>query len=175
MKGEIWKDIKGYEGIYQISSLGRVRSLYRPVGDGTKRHWHGRVLQPTGNGNGYLIVGLRDNGVRKNHYVHRLVAEHFLEGWKKDLEVDHIDYNRHNNAAENLRMVTRQENIDHSYDRICESIKKRKRRTGRTGEQYIGYRCGKYRVFLPGASEKSFDTIGDAIGYREEMLRENKS
>lgn len=70
---EIWKDIKGYEGLYQISNFGRVKSLARYVvnnKNGGKRLMEETLLYPSDNGNGYKIIGLRKSKVRKNHYIH---------------------------------------------------------------------------------------------------------
>lgn len=102
--GEIWKEVIGYEGLYQVSDHGRVRSVRRGI-----------VLKPGAGGgrrNSYLFVVLCVNNVRNNQLVHRLVAKAFLG--VHDLEVNHIDEDPHNNAASNLEWCTRQENVDHS-------------------------------------------------------------
>ena len=79
---EIWKDIKGYEELYQVSNLGRIKSLKRKVyaGNGKMRWQYERIMSnKKTNGNGYNIVSLNKNGKSKNRYVHRLVAEMFIE------------------------------------------------------------------------------------------------
>ena len=110
---EKWKDIKGYENIYQVSNLGRIRSLDRiyvqPSRWGTSmlKKYKGKVLNPTDNGNGYLIISLRDdNRKRKSFYVHRLVAEHFLDNPNNLPEVNHKDEDKTNNFVENLEWCT---------------------------------------------------------------------
>ena len=75
-KKEIWKDIKNYEGLYQVSNIGRVRSLYTTQFG--VLHKRIRILTPTDNGNGYLIISLSKNKKRKKKYIHRFVAEAFI-------------------------------------------------------------------------------------------------
>ena len=78
---EIWQDIEGYEGCYQISTMGRIKSIdrYVPRKNGKLQHVHGRIMIPFDNGTGYKQVYLCKNGKTKVHYVHRLVAFHFIE------------------------------------------------------------------------------------------------
>ena len=77
---EIWKDIENYEGFYQVSNLGRVRSLERDVycQNGIVRHIEEKILVPNLNNKGYQYVGLSKNGKKKAILVHRLVAEAFI-------------------------------------------------------------------------------------------------
>lgn len=113
---EIWKDVVGYEGYYQVSNLGRVKSLDRYVqrGQGT-RLVHGRILNQAVNTNGYLRVILSRGNKTKNTLVHRLVAEAFIPNPEHAAVVDHIDNNRQNNSVSNLRWCTQSENIEKSY------------------------------------------------------------
>ncbi len=113
---ETWKDIPGYVGLYQVSDLGRVRSLDRIVNRGTvKQPLKGKLLsqkvsedrqQP------YLIVCLCRNGTVKYHYVHRLVASGFLSGRKR--EVNHKDLNKLNCRADNLEWSSSSANKKHA-------------------------------------------------------------
>ena len=97
---EEWRTIVGYEGQYEVSSYGRVRSLDRY--DKMNRFWKGRILNlHTGTG-GYLFVGLSSNGNEKNYLVHRLVAQAFIPNPNNLPQVNHKDENKANNAAENL-------------------------------------------------------------------------
>ena len=106
---EIWKDINGYEGLYQISSFGNVKRLNRITDDG--RHLKEKLLKLNICGDGYIEVGLTKNHIRKFYYVHRLVAEHFIKNTDKiKTDVDHIDTIRTNNNVNNLRWVTKSEN-----------------------------------------------------------------
>lgn len=113
---EIWKDIEGYEGLYQVSSLGRVRSCERIV----KRKDYGDVLRPQqilkqyDNGTGYLRVVLYDNRHKsKKHYIHRLVAEVFVKNPLCLPNINHKDENKHNNNASNLEWCTQKYNINY--------------------------------------------------------------
>lgn len=76
---EEWRDIRGYEGIYQISNLGNVRALKRWNSGRRIYVEEVHIMHPTDNGYGYLIISLRKNTNRKNHYIHRLVAEAFVK------------------------------------------------------------------------------------------------
>ena len=108
---EIWKDVYGYEGKYQVSNLGRVKSLnYRHTGNE-------QILEPRKVGKGYLRVSLYNNGEEDQQLVHRLVAEAFIPNPEGKPEVDHINNkpgnkatNKMDNRVENLRWVTSIEN-----------------------------------------------------------------
>ena len=116
---EIWKDIKEYEGIYQISNLGRVRRLKKWCGNVYKSKWIDdiKILTPTDNGNGYKIISLNKNRKRKNKYIHRLVAEAFIPNPDNLPEVNHIDNNKSNNVWTNLEWCTRSYNVKYSFDK----------------------------------------------------------
>ena len=100
---EEWKDIKDYEGYYQISSYGRVKNIKT-----------GKILKGDTNNIGYKRVWLYAP-VKKRFFIHRLVALHFCEGYQEDLVVNHKDGNKLNNVAENLEWVTHSENDLHAY------------------------------------------------------------
>ena len=108
---ELWKDIIGYEGYYQISNLGNVRSVDRFDGVHDRQ---GAIMKPALKRNGYLQVGLRKHSERKWFSVHRLVAIHFIENPDKKPQVNHIDGNKLNNTIENLEWVTEKENQNHA-------------------------------------------------------------
>jgi len=113
---EIWKEISGYEGYYKVSNLGNVRSLDRIIIDsnGVSSRKKGKYIAKTDNGSGYKISSLSKDG-RKNMYVHRLVAIHFLENKDNHIEVNHIDGNKSNNMVKNLEWCSRSQNIKHAY------------------------------------------------------------
>lgn len=115
---EAWKDVKGYEGYYQVSSLGRVRSLDRVVSRCLYMvHVAGRIMDQRANTNGYMRVALSRNGVCKYEFVHRLVATAFVENPNSYGYVDHIDSDRLNNCASNLAWCTQGDNIHFAYER----------------------------------------------------------
>lgn len=104
---EIWKDIKDYEGLYQISNKGRVKS---------KR----KILKAI---NGiYLKVGLSKNGIQKTTYIHRLVADTFINNKNNYKCINHKDENKHNNSVENLEWCTNLYNIN--YGKRNEKVSK---------------------------------------------------
>lgn len=108
MSVEIWKPVKGFEGLYEVSNLGRVKSIER---NGTK----GIVLKQHIDRYGYMKVVLHKND--RPHYftAHRLVASAFLNNPEGKKTVDHIDCNRTNNCVDNLRWTTMHENLLHSH------------------------------------------------------------
>jgi len=115
---EIWKDIKGYEGIYQVSNLGRIKSLEREI---PWNRWPGfrvilneKILKP-GLCRGYSRVTLSKNKQKNEFQVHRLVLEAFVEPCQDGLEANHKNFDRSDNRVENLEWVTRSENIKHSF------------------------------------------------------------
>lgn len=109
---EVWKDIKDYEGYYQVSNLGNIRSLTREVRNnlGTNTVF-GQKISPFMNQSGYLQVALSKEGNRERPYVHRLVAEAFISNPRNLSEVNHIDHNKLNCSVENLEWCTRKENM----------------------------------------------------------------
>ena len=110
---ENWKPIKGYEGIYEVSDLGRVRSLDRQVdnGHGSTRIAKGRIMKPHKHYNGYCSIGLSNDAIVTHVLIHRLVALAFVSGYHEGMEVNHIDENKQNNRADNLEWISRKENL----------------------------------------------------------------
>lgn len=116
MEGEIWKDIEGYEGLYQVSNMGRVKSLEREYKSrGKYGEYIGRtktrILKAGFNGDGYLQVALCRNSECKYVKVHKLVAKAFVPNDENKPTVDHINTIRHDNRACNLRYFTWKEQM----------------------------------------------------------------
>ena len=109
---EVWLPVRGYEGLYEVSDLGRVRSLDRSSvcirhGKPVTQRWKGRILKPAPSGNtGYLTICLQNNGDCVTAAIHRLVAEAFVPNTKKEKTVDHINDVKTDNRAANLRWLS---------------------------------------------------------------------
>lgn len=115
MENEIWKNIVGYEGLYEVSNFGRVRSLDRTVirKNGVIYSGKGKILNQYQATNGYMQVYLYKQGVRKSQLVHRLVMVSFI-GVLENKEVNHINEIKTDNRLVNLEYVTRSENRIHN-------------------------------------------------------------
>lgn len=107
---EIWKDIKDYEELYQVSNLGRVRSMPRKGTHINKIH----ILKSNKNYKGYLHVSLTKKCVSKTKSIHRLVAETFIPNPDNLPQVNHKDGNKLNNCVDNLEWITNYDNLIHS-------------------------------------------------------------
>ena len=112
MQDEQWKPCPGYEGIYEVSSTGKVRRVCTTRGSGA-----GYVLKGLIDGHGYRTYTLRKNGVFRSEKAHRLVCEAFVP-WRTEERrfVNHKNGNKQDNRAANLEWVTHRENIRHAYD-----------------------------------------------------------
>ena len=107
MSVEEWKSVKGFEGLYEVSNFGRVKTLPRAK-------VKGGILKPSKNVWGYLICNLWKDGKRKLFQIHRLVALHFVPNPDGKPIVNHIDCDKQNNCAINLEWCSQKENINHS-------------------------------------------------------------
>lgn len=139
---EIWKDIKDYEGLYQVSNLGRV-----------KRVKAGKILKGFKITKGYVGVRLSKNGIVSNKKIHRLVAQAFISNPESKPQVNHIDENKTNNVISNLEWSTAKENSNHGTrnERAGKAISKSKSipiiainiKTGESTEFYGSNECAR--------------------------------
>ena len=111
---EVWKDIKDYEGLYQVSNFGNVRSFKNLNGRGLVNTPHN--LKPQYGRHNYYAVHLTKDKLYKNALIHRLVAETFIPNSDKLPQVNHIDGNKYNNHVNNLEWCTCKYNIRHAHD-----------------------------------------------------------
>ena len=138
---EEWKDIDGYEGLYQVSNLGNVKSLAKF--DRLGRFHKERILSTCDNGSGYLVVNLKHNGKQRMKTVHKLVANHFIYNPDNKPEINHKDGNKKNNRVDNLEWCNRSENVKHAF---------------KTG---LNYQTGKRKVLCVELN-KIFSSIAEA-------------
>ena len=167
---EIWKDIPGFEGVYQVSNLGRVKHLKE-----IQRRTNGKticnftlpelILKPykTGKGDGYQTVSLK----RKNFKVHRLVAEAFCKRMPGKTEVNHIDCNKENNRADNLEWVTCKENINHAYENGLYRVGEKRHCGKLTAEQVDEIR----RMYIRGDKEFGAKPMARRYGVSDMTIR----
>lgn len=115
MTGEIWKSIVGYEGLYEVSNLGKVRRLARTaITTQGAKHLALKILAPFVSCKGYYVATFIKNGRTAKYSVHRLVAEAYIENPDCKPEVNHLDLDKQNNKFSNLEWATRQENAAHA-------------------------------------------------------------
>ena len=110
---EEWRDVKGYEGLYQVSNLGRIKALEK-VDTGGKR-WPEKIISPIKQHSGYMHVGLWWGGECKQSRVHRLVAEAFIPNPENREQVNHLNENKADNRACNLEWATPKENTNYGH------------------------------------------------------------
>ena len=165
---ETWKELKGYEGDYEVSNMGQVRSTtkvftcYSLRGNGIhERTRYGRILQPSVQNNGYLVVWLSRNGKVKAHTVHRLIAKTFIENPKNLYCVNHKNGNKTDNRVENLEWCTSGENLKHAYEKLG--------RVHRKGTKIICIELNKTFESIKSASEElnvNKEAIGNCLAGR---------
>lgn len=122
---ENWKDVIGYEGLYLVSDMGQVKSMY------TKK-----IMSPGDNGRGYKFVSLAKCGRKQRFYVHRLVAMAFVPNPENKPQVNHMDCNKWNNSANNLEWVDIYEQMHHASINgklYCSEFQKQQTRLANSG------------------------------------------
>lgn len=171
LDGEIWKSISGYEGVYEISNLGRVKSLDRTVTEkttGKQKTLKGRILKHSIGPYGYPVVNLCKNGGGKTFAVHRLLALAFIPNPENKPHIDHINRDTTDYRIENLHWVTPKENINNpntieycrkNVDKVAASKianKTKKQKATATAPKTV------YQYSLSGDLISKFDSIKDA-------------
>jgi hypothetical protein len=160
---EIWKDITGYEGCYQISNYGRAKSLDRIIPrklkDGSTQmiNFKGKLLSPRKHNNGYENIQLSG----KNYYLHRLAARAFLPNETEKKEVNHKDFNKSNNHISNLEWVTHSENQKHSA-KFGEENK-----TSKLSNQDVAFIKGNY---IPYSKEFGAVALSEKFGVSKQLI-----
>ena len=159
LENEIWKDIRGYEGIYKISSYGRVWSLKRK---GVVKE---KILSQTYNNNGYLRISLNKNNKSKSILVHRLVAQSFIPNPNNLPCVNHKDENKLNNQVDNLEWCT------HKYNNNYGTIKQRSGETlKKSGKVKYGNNGNAKKVFYDGKIYESLSKFCDEFGFKHSQI-----
>jgi hypothetical protein len=149
---EIWKEIKGFEALYEVSNLGNVKRL---KGYQAQKERH---LSKINNKKDYLFVNLSKHGIKKAYYIHRLVASAFLENKKNKEEVNHINGIRGDNRLDNLEWTTRSENHFHRYN----VLKQKGVNFGKTGA--ANWKSKKvHQLDLNGNFLKSYPAVMEAM------------
>ena len=149
--GEEWKSIKGYEGLYEVSNMGRVLSLERISIHGNKAGGtsyipvHKKLLYQNLINAGYFNVVLNKNGKRYEYRVHRLVALHFCDGYKRGLVVNHKNEIKTDNRAENLEWCTEKYNYFYGtrVERVAKSQQKKVAQYDKDGNLIATYNSGR--------------------------------
>lgn len=122
LSNEIWKDIIEYKGLYQISNYGRVKALEKIVITEMCSYLRKeKILKPRKNRDGYMYINLRIFKNPKSYMVHRLVANAFLPKIRNKNIVNHIDFIKHNNIANNLEWCNQKENVRHSIPNMIKT------------------------------------------------------
>lgn len=176
MINEVWKPVKYYEGLYEISNYGRVKSIERVIQDknGKNKVVHEKYITQHDNGRGYLFVSLWKDNKTKKEYVHRLVAITFIPNPEKLPQVNHIDEDKQNNYVDNLEWCTCQYNNNYGthIDRLIETCKnngiydmssKRMKENNPNKGQYKGGLNGYAKKVI--CEGKIFDCLKDCAEY----------
>jgi hypothetical protein len=168
---EIWKDVKGYEGLYQVSNTGRLKRVAHERAD--KKHMlKERIARLSVDKDGYFYVKLRKDGAKRQLFIHRLVAEAFLDNPKSLPAINHKDGIKQNNTVENLEFCTFSYNTQHAYKNGLIKHFVRKVRCIETGEIFNSLRevtekTGISYKHIPCCCRGRRKTVG---GYRWEYV-----
>ncbi|MBZ3643535.1 HNH endonuclease [Enterococcus faecium] len=166
MQKEIWRPIEGYEGLYEISNLGKIKSNFRQ-GSTTD------FLKISNNGNGYMMVRLCKNGKAKKYYLHRLLAQTFIDNPEDKPQVNHINENRSDNRLENLEWVTQKENNNHGNHNLNSAISKRSGKAKKNVQLDLdGNELGRFDFLIEAAKTVNGNSINISRAARNIRNRE---
>lgn len=155
---EKWKDVKNYEGIYQVSNLGNIKTIRK------------NKIMKLNKRNGYYQICLRKNENRESKQVHRLVAEAFIDNPLNKKVVNHKDFNPLNNNVNNLEWCTQKENINWS---ICNMKHQHNTKLPKyTNEKYIRFKNNKYEINIDKKYYGRYKTLKEAIMIRNKVIDE---
>ena len=185
MENEEWRDVVGYEGRYQVSSMGRVKSLERA--DSWGRTVKERILKPNVVGRGYLRVVLYAGGKTRMFYVHRLVCTAFHENPGNKPQVNHLNEDKTDNRACNLEWSTRRENINHGSrnERSAKALSKSVGQYTLDGElvkiwpsateaqRQAGFSCGHISEVANGNRKTAHGYCWEYVERKEKITNEN--
>lgn len=173
---EVWKEIPGYEGYYEVSNDGNIRSLDRVVvrSDGSTMRLNGRRKSLTPDKDGYLRVKLSKDGVDTTLPVHRVVASAFIREPMENEEVNHIDCDRTNNSICNLEFVSHKENIAHTLTN-GRHVSQVKDFSGRNNPNFGNTRLSKIYSDNKDYAKAKQSRLGSMNGRSIPVLMKNKS
>lgn len=167
MMREEWRPVIGYEGLYEVSNKGRVRSLDRMRYDGKRSYAvRERVLKQKLNAYGYPVVSLNKSGKSKTATVHRLIANAFLENPEGKRCIDHINGVRDDNRLENLRWATHKENADNMF-RLNNQVDWTDRNISDESRYRFTHSQCKAVIRNDGKRFESIKKAAEALGYRD--------
>jgi len=149
---QVWKDIKNYEGLYEVSNYGNVRSL---------KYGKIKYLKPADDGNGYYFVNLSKNGIVKNFKIHRLVANAFIPNPNNLPQINHKDEDKTNNKANNLEWCNNQYNTRYSNSKQVMGISENGRKTILLGAVNDGNLLGFSNGNISAAANGKFNKKGN--------------
>lgn len=168
---EIWRPIKGYDGDYLVSNLGKVKSL---------KYKNPKILKPRKNSSGYYAVVLCKNSIKKTLYVHRLVENAFIPNPENKPEVNHLNGDKSNNQVTNLDWVTHKQNVQHGWQTgLMENTRKATKHAWQTGlmentrkSVSIAIESRKIPIYSKDLDLK-FESCSDAVNYLKTHYFEN--